>query len=188
MGRAWPFTNKASLVRGLQCRISSLLVKRYERMFVEIRRKKMGSSCPAFQGHSKSSEVTRFLFHSNHGTSRTTLHRFLNIVRYWPKLANFSYPIPIYRFAEGQRDHNRYSLNTWSKNANYRVNLSYFHSVPDTAFWCRTADAESQRFREGVRDVRSPELVSVSSQLSAVSVLVSSSISIVSVSVSVSCV
>jgi len=157
-GRAWPFTNKAALVRGSQWRISSLSVKRYERTFAEIRGK-MGSSCPAFQGHSKSSEITRFLFHSNHDT---TLYHFQNIARCWPKLANFSYPIPIYRFTEGQRDHNRYSLNTWSKNVNYMGNLCYFPAVPHTAFWCRTAGAESQRFREGVRDVRSPDVVSVS--------------------------
>jgi len=62
---------------------------------------KLGSSCPAFQGHSKSSEVTLFLFHSYHGT---ILYRFQIIARYWPKLANFSYPIPIYRFAKGQFD------------------------------------------------------------------------------------
>jgi len=45
--------------RGLACRLRSLLVKWYTSLGVEIRQKKIGLSRPAFQGHSRSPNVTR---------------------------------------------------------------------------------------------------------------------------------
>ena len=86
-----------SSLRELQCQIWSVLVTRFERT-CGYRPEKQGPSRPAFQGHSRSSELTRIdrvpttsyiMFHSNY---EPTLCHFQDIARYLPKIANFSEP------------------------------------------------------------------------------------------------
>ena len=69
------------------------LVKQYTNVLQE----KMNPSRPAFQGHSRSSELTHrsavydflLMFHINHGP---ILYRFRDIARCWPNIANFPTP------------------------------------------------------------------------------------------------
>ena len=72
-------------------RIRSLLVKRYERRRTP---EKLGSSHLPFQGHSRSSELTRIdgvpmtfvRLRSNRGS---ILYRLQDTAIYWPKITNF---------------------------------------------------------------------------------------------------
>jgi len=194
MGRAWPFTNKPHSYVGYysaefhRCwsNGTSVRLSRSAGKKTGFLVSRLSGPLKIIESDTDRSGTSDFLFHSYHGI---ILYRFQNIA-ILAETCEFFLPIPIYHFAKGQRDHNRYSLNTWSNNANYVGNwvICYF-----TLSLIPLSDAAQlmQRVSHFAKESGMLGLQNWSrsrGQLSAVSVLVSSSRSMVSVSVSVSCV